>query len=153
MIWAAVAHKEGDRMSDAQPLRQTLIWQRVENGFIALAIVFAVLAWGQPWWMLLALFLVFDLSALGYLVNPRVGAFFYNLVHNYTGPAVALALWAAAQGADVDATWLAMLAAAWGFHVAVDRTLGYGLKLGAFNHTHLGTIGKVDPPTTSTDPT
>jgi len=31
---------------------------------------------------------------------------------------------------------------AWGFHVAVDRALGYGLKFNDdFQHTHLGWIG------------
>jgi len=42
-----------------------------------------------------------------------------------------------------DVTWLAFVALAWGFHVAVDRALGYGLKFGDdFQHTHLGWIGK-----------
>ena len=129
-------------MSANHPNRQTLVWQRFENGLIALAIVTAVIAWGQPWWILLALFLVFDLSALGYLINPRLGALFYNVVHNYTAPAALIAVWAVLQSTDGGATWLAMLAAAWGFHVAVDRALGYGLKLGAFTHTHLGAIGR-----------
>lgn len=121
---------------------QVRTWQRLENGLIAGAIVVAVVAWGQPWWLLLALFLAFDLSALGYLVNQRVGAFCYNLVHNYAAPAVLIAVWAGLYLADVQVAWPAVLAACWGFHVAVDRALGYGLKLGPFTHTHLGTIGK-----------
>ena len=33
------------------------------------------------------------------------------------------------------------LALAWGFHIAVDRLLGYGLKFAdRFSHTHLGEI-------------
>lgn len=129
-------------MSADQPHRQARLWQRIENALIALAIVVAVIAWGQPWWWLLVLFLAFDLSALGYAVNQRVGAFCYNLVHNYAAPAVLIAVWAGLYVADVQVTWLAMLAASWGFHVAVDRALGYGLKLGPFTHTHLGAIGK-----------
>ena len=137
-------HK-GDHMSTDQPQRQVAVWQRVENGLIAVAILTTVIAWGQAWWLLFALFLVFDVSALGYLVNPRLGALFYNLVHNYTAPAALLAIWTVLPLAGWDATWLALLAAAWGFHVAVDRALGYGLKLGRFTHTHLGTIGKAAP--------
>jgi hypothetical protein len=35
------------------------------------------------WWWLPVLFLMFDLSSLGYLINTRVGAITYNAVHNY----------------------------------------------------------------------
>ena len=42
----------------------------------------------------------------------------------------------------MDHPWWVLLAACWAFHVAVDRALGYGLKLGAFRHTHLGLIGR-----------
>ncbi|TGD32841.1 DUF4260 family protein [Brevibacterium sp. S22] len=117
-------------------------WQRAENALIATAIALAVAAWSSSWWILLLAFLAFDLSTLGYLVNQRVGAFCYNLVHNYTAPAVLIAGWAALQFGDVNADWMVMLAACWGFHVAVDRALGFGLKLGPFTHTHLGNIGK-----------
>lgn len=126
--------------------RQALLWQRVENAVIALGVVLVVIAIGQPWWVLLAAFLVFDLSALGYLISQRAGAFCYNLVHNYTAPAALVAVWAGLQLGGTDARWLVLLAACWVFHVAVDRALGYGLKLGHFKHTHLGTIGKQPQP-------
>ncbi|GAA4430538.1 DUF4260 domain-containing protein [Georgenia halophila] len=129
-------------MSASGPHGQASGWQRAENALIAVGIITAVIAWGQPWWVLLLTFLAFDLSALGYLANQRAGAFCYNLVHNYTAPAALITGWAVVQisGATVD--WLMMLAACWGFHVAVDRALGFGLKLGPFTHTHLGTIGQ-----------
>lgn len=34
------------------------------------------------------------------------------------------------------------IAAYWNFHIAVDRGLGYGLKLGPFAQTYLGIISK-----------
>ncbi|WP_306367878.1 DUF4260 domain-containing protein [Nocardiopsis sp. CC223A] len=117
-------------------------WQRAENALIAVGIVLAVIAWGQPWWLLLVAFLAFDLSALGYLAGQRVGAWCYNLVHNYTAPAALVTGWAGLRLGDIDADGLVLLAACWGFHVAVDRALGYGLKLGPFTHTHLGVIGR-----------
>jgi hypothetical protein len=116
--------------------------QRLENGAVAVAVVVATIAADQPWWALLAAFLLFDLSALGYLRGPRAGALAYNAVHSYTGPAVALAIYAALLLAGHDDGWLALLAACWAFHVAVDRALGYGLKLEVFTHTHLGRIGR-----------
>jgi len=116
--------------------------QRIENAAIAAAILLWMFAYGQPWWLLLAAFLVFDLSAVGYLRGPRAGALTYNLVHNYAGPAIALAVYFVLLVADHQVIWLALLAACWAFHVAVDRALGYGLKLDDFSHTHLGRIGR-----------
>jgi hypothetical protein len=48
----------------------------------------------------------------------------YNAVHRIWGPAV---LGAAAASGALPAAWLAG-ALAWGLHVAVDRTCGYGLR-------------------------
>lgn len=117
-------------------------WQRVENLLIAVGILVVMITLGLPWWLLLVAFLVFDLSALGYLVNQRVGALCYNFVHNYAGPALLVVAWAVLRLNSVAGEWLLLVAACWGFHVAVDRALGYGLKLASFNHTHLGLIRK-----------
>ena len=65
-----------------------VIWQRVEGTVIAAAAFVGVLLLDFPFWLPFALFLAFDLSALGYLFNPRVGAWGYNLVHNYAGAAI-----------------------------------------------------------------
>ncbi|MCZ7373533.1 DUF4260 domain-containing protein [Micromonospora sp. WMMC250] len=121
--------------------------QRVEGLAVAtLAVVVTVTA-GYPWWSLLALFLVFDLSMLGYLGGPRLGAFCYNLAHSYALPAVLGAVAVAAAGFGDPIGWLGVLALAWGFHIAVDRGLGYGLKTAeGFEHTHLGLIGKAKKP-------
>ncbi|WP_277210411.1 DUF4260 family protein [Isoptericola croceus] len=121
---------------------EALAVQRVENGAIAVAIVIAIIAMGQPWWWLVAAFLVFDLSAIGYMSGPSLGALLYNAVHNYTGPAILLVGYAGFALGGQDLPWLALAAACWGFHVAVDRALGYGLKLHDFAHTHLGRIGR-----------
>lgn len=129
-------------MSAESSLREASRWQRAENGLIAVAIIIAMVAWSQSWWILLLAFLAFDLSALGYVVSQKVGALCYNLVHNYTAPALLIAAWVALHVSDNNADWVVVLAACWGFHIAVDRALGFGLKLGPFTHTHLGVIGK-----------
>lgn len=128
-------------MSAAGRHHQAFGWQRSENALIAVGVMIAMIAWEQPWWLLPAAFLAFDISALGYLIDERVGAVSYNVVHNYSAPAAAVAIGGGLHLIGVEADWLLLLAACWGFHVAVDRALGFGLKLGPFNQTHLGTIG------------
>lgn len=95
--------------------------------------------WSHQGWVLFALlFLVPDLSMLGYLRGPRVGAAAYNLVHTYIGPALLGAL-AVCWWGDV---WLAV-ALIWSAHIGLDRLLGYGLKWPtSFQATHLGPIGR-----------
>ncbi len=115
--------------------------QRIENAAIALFVMIALTSAGILWWWPLALFLVFDLSGVGYLANNRVGARLYNVVHNYTGPALLAGVYliAASFSARVDA--LAVVAASWAFHVAVDRVLAYGLKDDDEpSHTHLSPV-------------
>lgn len=98
-------------------------------------LVFAQLPYA--WWWLPALFLVPDLSMLGYLAGPRVGAFCYNLAHH---KAVALAVGVA--GWWLTQPLLLLAGTVLLFHAAFDRLLGYGLKYGtSFHHTHLGLTG------------
>lgn len=94
--------------------------------------------------MILAAFLVFDLSMVGYVRSTAAGATSYNLVHNYALPALAaLAALALGSVSESASTAAGVLACAWAFHVGVDRALGYGLKLpGSFRSTHLGLIGR-----------
>jgi hypothetical protein len=117
--------------------------QRIENGLLAVAILVAFFVSDAGWWWPLVAFLAFDLSALGYLLGPRVGAAAYNAVHSYIGPA-ALVIAGLGLGAfGLDGVWAYFVAGLWAFHVAADRALGYGLKLvDGFTHTHLGRIGK-----------
>lgn len=115
------------------------VWfQRVENAAVAALVVVAFVQLGFAWWWLPAVFLLWDLSMLGYLASPRVGAITYNLGHGYLGPALLLGLaWVS------DARWPAFVGLTWAFHIAVDRLLGYGLKFtDRFSHTHLGEIGQ-----------
>ena len=119
--------------------------QRIEGGLIvALSLVGTIVIAPEWWWMPLALFLVFDLSQLGYLQSPAAGAAWYNAVHTYAWPAVlAIVALVASNFAPALSLWSAIIAFAWAFHVGVDRALGYGLKLpDAFTHTHMGWIGK-----------
>jgi hypothetical protein len=93
---------------------------------------------GLSWWLFALLILAPDLSMLGYLGGPRVGAFAYNAVHTLVAPGVlALAGW---WLSNPLAAALALILLA---HIAADRALGYGLKhTSGFRDTHLGRIGR-----------
>jgi hypothetical protein len=88
---------------------------------------------GYGWLALVLLFLAPDLSMLGYLGGPRVGALAYDVVHTYALP-VALAL-VGVLGEVGLATQLGLI---WLAHIGLDRLLGYGLKYPTgFKDTHL----------------
>ena len=90
------------------------------------------------WGLYALLFLAPDLSMIGYLVNPRVGAWTYNLVH-HKGLAVA----AYVLGSLLSVSWLMFAGTILLGHSSLDRVFGYGLKHeDAFQNTHLGRIGR-----------
>jgi hypothetical protein len=94
---------------------------------------------GVSWWLFAALWLVPDLSMLGYLAGPCRGARIYNAAHTYVGPVV-LGVCAWLLHANPLAPAIALI---WANHIGVDRLLGYGLKYGeGFGFTHLGRVGK-----------
>jgi Domain of unknown function (DUF4260) len=88
---------------------------------------------GGSWLLFGALLFAPDLSMLGYLAGPKVGAAIYNAFHTYAMPAVVGALgmiFASPLAIAVALIWLA--------HIGVDRTVGYGLKYPtSFKDTHL----------------
>ena len=113
-------------------------FERAENLAVAVAVVVVFVQLHFSWWWLPTLFLAFDVSAAGYLVNERIGAVSYNLAHAYVAPAVLLLGYILSS-----ARWCAFAGLLWAFHIAADRVLGYGLKFPtSFQDTHLGRIGK-----------
>lgn len=124
---------------DVKIIMKTLI--KIEELFLVTLAFYLFLNLNYAWWWFLILFFAPDLSMIGYLVSPQVGAFTYDFIH-HKGTAVALFVlgsffhlqWAQAAG-------LIILA-----HSSFDRILGYGLKYpDSFQHTHLGRIGRISP--------
>jgi hypothetical protein len=106
---------------------------RAEGLAMLVASAWAYAALGQGWGLFAVLILAPDLSMLGYLAGPRVGAAAYNSAHTYLGPLVLLALGQA--GAMPLATALGLI---WAAHIGADRLMGYGLKYArGFKATHL----------------
>lgn len=109
------------------------------EGVIALtAAVVAYRAIGGGWLEFGLLFLLPDLSMLGYLANRRLGALIYNAGHTYLAPAALAAI-----GWSLNLPMLFAPALIWAAHIGFDRLVGYGLKYAtAFGATHLGWRGK-----------
>ena len=85
------------------------------------------------WWIYAVFFLAPDLSMLGYLANPRIGAHVYNAVHVYAAP-IALAF----LGHFLDSDVLLIAGVILLGHIGADHLLGFGLKYPtAFKDTHL----------------
>ena len=106
---------------------------RIEG--VALLALGVLLYWvnAESWLLFGVLLLAPDLSMLGYLAGPRVGAALYNAFHAYAMPTVVGAL------GMIFASPMAMaVALIWFAHIGVDRTVGYGLKYPtSFKDTHL----------------
>ena len=113
-------------------------WLRLE-GAAAFAAGLALYGWlGGPWLLAIPLLLLPDLSAVGYLRGPRLGAMTYNLFHNW-----AIGLGVLGLGIAADVAPLAIAGAVLIAHVGMDRAAGYGLKLStSFHDTHLGRMGR-----------
>jgi Domain of unknown function (DUF4260) len=95
------------------------------------------------WGLFALLFLVPDLSLLGYLHSPgQSSAVVYNLAHNCVLPlALGLLAWKQRSplGGEIALIWLA--------HISFDRCLGYGLKFpGVFRYTHIQSSATLEHP-------
>jgi hypothetical protein len=113
-------------------------WLRLEGVAVFAAGLAGFLALGLPWYAFLLLLLVPDVSALGYLRGPRIGAIVYNVAHDlFTGAAIA------GVGLAIGSVPVMAVGAILVAHSGMDRLAGYGLKLPtSFQDTHLGRIGK-----------
>jgi len=89
-------------------------------------------------WVYWAFFLAPDLGMLGYLVNTKTGALFYNVLHH---KGIALGIYLA--GLYLNTPELLFTGLLLFGHSSFDRIFGYGLKYSDnFKNTHLGWIGK-----------
>lgn len=111
---------------------------RSEGLVFFVAAVWAYATVGASWVMFALLLLVPDVFMAGYARDSRVGALVYNIGHTYVVPFVLLCAFLALREPI-----LLPVAIIWTAHIAMDRMLGFGLKLDTgFKDTHLGRIGK-----------
>lgn len=88
------------------------------------------------WWWFPALLLLPDISMVGYLINPAVGAVLYNVAH-HKGLGIVIGL----LGLMIGSQNLMLAGVVLFAHSSMDRVAGYGLKyLDSFKHTSLGSM-------------
>jgi hypothetical protein len=112
-------------------------WLRAEGVATFVAGLAGFLYLGLPWWGFVLLLIVPDVSMVGYLRGPRLGAIVYNVAHDLaSGVAIA------GLGLTIGSVPVAAAGAILVAHSGMDRLMGYGLKLpSSFKDTHLGRIG------------
>jgi hypothetical protein len=110
----------------------------VEEWFFLLLSIFLFAQLPYAWWWFPVLLFVPDLSMIGYLRNPALGAAVYNFFHHR-----AVAVTAFIAGALLGSPLLQLAGVMLLAHSSLDRAVGYGLKYpDSFKHTNLGWIGR-----------
>ncbi len=123
---------------------------RLEESVQFLACLLALVLGDMPWWVYPILLVGPDIGMLGYLIDTRIGAITYNLLH-HKGLAFLLlvgGMYLNAVTLFKPGAWNSDLVLWTGVillgHASMDRMFGYGLKFSDdFHHTHLGWIGKL----------
>jgi len=111
---------------------------RLEGLCVLVAASVAYSKFGLGWGTFALFFLTPDISFLGYLAGPKIGAVSYNLAHSYSGAVACLV-----AGLVLPAPTILGIGLIWCAHIGFDRALGYGLKYSdGFSFTHLGRIGR-----------
>jgi hypothetical protein len=131
----ATTHVQQDKTGEPAGLRLLRPATLLRAEGVALLALSVMLYWvnGESWLLFGVLLLAPDLSMLGYLAGPRVGAAIYNAFHAYGIPAVVGAL-----GMILASPLMVAVALIWFAHIGMDRTVGYGLKYpSSFKDTHL----------------
>lgn len=119
------------------------VWLRLEGLAVLGIAAFTYAHFQLSWFWFGVLFLAPDLSMLGYLSGPKVGAWCYNLGHTYAAALAVLGAGLAAQMTAHPRAALLGVGLIWTAHIGFDRALGYGLKSQeGFKITHLGRIGR-----------
>ena len=131
----AMAHVKQDKRVEPAVARLLRPATLLRTEGVALLALSVLLYWvnGGSWLLFGVLLLAPDLSMLGYLAGPKVGAAIYNAFHAYALPAVVGAL-----GIIFASPVVVAVALIWFAHIGMDRTVGYGLKYPtSFKDTHL----------------
>ena len=101
--------------------------------FILSIVLINLLPLNFAWWEWILIFLVPDISMIGYAAGNMIGAIVYNVVHHQLVAVVVGLVGLALQLPYIELAGLVLLG-----HSSIDRAMGFGLKLDkGFKFTHL----------------
>ena len=110
---------------------------KIEYIYLFIVGVYGYSLTGISWWWFIGLFFAPDLSMLGYLKSPRIGAALYNLFHHFGTGILCFLLVRYLDSNGLEVAGIILFS-----HSAFDRIFGFGLKYpDSFHNTHLGKIG------------
>jgi len=95
----------------------------LENGLAFLICVFLNLQLEFSLLLFFLLLLVPDITMVGYMVNPKIGASIYNAGHSFLLPFLLVCVYF-----FLPEPYLLVTANIWVAHICMDRFFGFGLK-------------------------
>jgi len=132
-MMSTITQPNTEPASKVQSLSLPNVLLRLEGLSVLIAAIAVYAHQGGSIWLFLALILAPDLSALGYLMNVRVGSITYNIIHFYTLPMLL-----AGASFAFNMPTLLLIALIWFAHIGMDRVAGFGLKYPTeFKDTHM----------------
>lgn len=106
---------------------------KTEEAFLFILSIYIFAQLEYAWWWFPALLLLPDIGMLGYLINTKIGAVIYNLVHHRAASIIVYIIGSIIISPIIQLIGIIMFA-----HTAMDRVFDYGLKYSDnFKHTHL----------------
>lgn len=106
---------------------------RIEGLVVFVSALFTYTYFQGSWLLFGLLFLIPDISMIGYFINKRVGSYIYNSVHNYILAGTLIFIGHITSNFMFFTIGLILTA-----HIGLDRAFGFGLKYQKdFHETHL----------------
>lgn len=116
-------------------MKNLLILEEIGQLFLS---IFLFSRLEYSWWLFPLCLLLPDVSMIGYLINPKIGAQLYNFFHHKLIAIIVLIVGLSLDIPIIEFAGIILFA-----HSSMDRIFGYGLKFNDdFKHTHLSWIGK-----------
>ncbi len=119
-------------MKESNHIKQLLQIEAIVPFLLSVALI-NLLPIKFAWWAWILIFLIPDISMIGYAFGNKIGALVYNVFHHQLVAVVLgfIGLWL--QLPYVELAGLVLLG-----HSSLDRAMGFGLKLDkGFKFTHL----------------
>ncbi len=106
---------------------------KIEEVFLFILSIYLFTQLDYAWWWFPTLILLPDIGMLGYLINTKIGAIIYNIVHHRAASIIVYVVGSIIFSPITQLIGIIMFA-----HTAMDRVFDYGLKYSDnFKHTHL----------------